>query len=142
MVALAPHVALADTTGTISGVVIDATTRRPLCGARVLVTSPAEVRTLTTDRNGRFYALALTVQPVYFVQTTYARHMTTVVPIGVDAGITSWVELRVPKQLLTISHIPHFPPSIAYRLAPKDVYVLQEGLQLELQQAAPQAQGQ
>jgi len=46
--------AQAGTTGTLSGVAVDAATHAPLVGAQVTVSGPSALESTTTDKNGHF----------------------------------------------------------------------------------------
>ena len=50
----AMSLAFAGTTGTLSGVAVDAATNVPIAGAKVTVTGPSAVVTATTDKSGHF----------------------------------------------------------------------------------------
>jgi hypothetical protein len=51
--------ALAGTTGQLSGIALDSTTKAPLVGAKVTAASPSQIATATTDSGGHFGFLAL-----------------------------------------------------------------------------------
>ncbi len=51
--------AIAGTTGGLNGIVTDATTKAPIAGAKVTVTSPSQVASATTDAGGHFAFVSL-----------------------------------------------------------------------------------
>ena len=46
--------AFAGTTGSLSGIAVDASTQAPIAGAKVTVSGPSDVETTTTDKTGHF----------------------------------------------------------------------------------------
>jgi hypothetical protein len=63
--------ALAGTTGSLAGTVVDAVTRAPIAGALVTATSPSQVARVTTDASGRFTFLSL-APDTYTLSTSHA----------------------------------------------------------------------
>ena len=51
--------ALAGTTGTLRGSVVDTQTRAPIAGVRITATSPSQIAVTQTDSGGRFQFISL-----------------------------------------------------------------------------------
>ncbi len=54
-----PNAGSAATTGSLTGTVVDASTRAPIAGAQVTATSPSQLARVTTDASGRFTFISL-----------------------------------------------------------------------------------
>lgn len=67
---LAPDLALAGTTGSLSGTVTDSTTGKPLANATVSIASPSQSVSVKTDASGHFSFLTL-APDTYTVSTEY-----------------------------------------------------------------------
>ncbi len=63
--------AIAGTTGSLTGTVVDAATKAPIAGANVTATSPSQVARVTTDSAGRFTFISL-APDTYTIQAEHA----------------------------------------------------------------------
>src|SRR5690348_13914261 len=71
--------ALAGTTGTISGHVVDSSTQAPVAGARVTVASPSQTESTTTDAAGAYAFVSLSPD-TYAVTATATGYDATSLP--------------------------------------------------------------
>lgn len=85
--------------GTLSGTVLDASTRSPISGATVTAKSPSNSYTATTDSGGRFTILGVAVD-TYTVTITASGHDLVNVP-----GVTVFGDQ--PNSVGTVSLEPH-----------------------------------
>ena len=96
---------LAGTTGTLSGTVTNAATHQPLAGAKVMVTSPSQSASVTTDGSGHYAFLALGPD-TYTVTVTIAGYDTsTVSGTTVIADQTRTLGITANKTLQTIGKV-------------------------------------
>jgi len=97
--------ALAGTTGGLTGVVIDASSNAPIAGARVSVTSPSQAASVTTDASGRFSFLTL-APDTYTVSVVRDNYQPFTVPgQAIFADTVQTVTARLQKTLSTIAHV-------------------------------------
>ena len=88
---------LAGTTGSISGTIVDATTKDPLAGAKVTVASPSQTAGAATDRTGHFVLLNL-APDTYTVTVEYAGYDSVVeTDVNVFADQTNSLALTATK---------------------------------------------
>jgi hypothetical protein len=93
---------LAGTTGSVNGVVTEATTNTPLAGARVTMTSPSQQTSGNTDAQGRFTFISL-APDTYTLTVTATGHQTVTQPgITVQADQNLNLNFSAPKQLQRI----------------------------------------
>ena len=121
-----PAVALADTTGTISGVIVDTATGAPIPGATVSVNGPCEKRSVITDETGHFTILAITPD-TYTLTVEKIGYQTTAFPWATtSAGQVTYLKLnlsKIPRKIATLDS--PFPRFLGVRtLEPNDVYLL------------------
>jgi Carboxypeptidase regulatory-like domain/TonB dependent receptor/TonB-dependent Receptor Plug Domain len=97
--------ALAGTTGGLTGSVVDAASSAPVAGAVVTVSSPSQTNTVTTDASGRFSFLTL-APDTYTVSVTKAQYSDTSLPgEAIFADTVQSVQVRIQKTLSTIAHV-------------------------------------
>ena len=97
---------LAGTTGAITGAVVDATTSKPIAGARVSATSPSQSASTTTDTNGRFTFISLTPDTYAVSVAEGAGYDTTSVSgVTVQADQTVAVNLTPALKLKVIGKV-------------------------------------
>ena len=97
---------LAGTTGTITGDVVDASTRKPIAGARVSAVSPSQSSATTTDGAGRFSFVSLTPDTYTLaVGASGAYDAASVSGITVQADQTVSVSVSQPAKLKQIGTI-------------------------------------
>src|ERR1700738_1652348 len=79
----------AATTGTISGTVVDAATKKPAAGVSVTAVSPSDRATATTDANGFYniYNLAPDTYVVSFTLKGYEKYVLTGVTVVQDQNV-------------------------------------------------------
>jgi hypothetical protein len=94
---------LAGTTGTLSGTVIDSSTKQPLVGAKVTVTSPSETTSATTGSNGHFEILSL-APDTYTLSISFAGYDASAVSgITIFADNTRDLVIPADKSTKTIA---------------------------------------
>jgi hypothetical protein len=96
---------LAGTTGTVSGTIVDASTKAPLGGAKVTIVSPSATASTVADSSGHF--IFLSVAPdTYAVSVELAGYdSATETGIGVFADQTASLAFTLTKALRTIGRI-------------------------------------
>ncbi|MBV9333307.1 MAG: carboxypeptidase regulatory-like domain-containing protein, partial [Candidatus Eremiobacteraeota bacterium] len=95
----------AATTGTISGVVVDATTRAPIAGAQVSAVSPSQVARVTADSAGRFTFLSLAPDTYTISAERAGYEPVSIAGIAVFADQSQIVSISLPKSLKEIAHV-------------------------------------
>ncbi len=97
---------LAGTTGSITGTVADASTAKPIAGARVTATSPSQSATTTSDASGRFSFVSLTPD-TYTLATpeTSTYDATSVSGVTVQSDQTVNVSVNQPTKLKVIGAV-------------------------------------
>ncbi|MGA8576814.1 MAG: TonB-dependent receptor [Candidatus Cybelea sp.] len=99
------RVASAGTTGTITGMVVNAATRVPIAGAEVSATSPSQVARVTTDAAGRFTFLSLGPE-TYTITVTRAGFDTVIIAgISVFADQSQSIPIALQKSLKQIARV-------------------------------------
>lgn len=102
---LAPDLALAGTTGVLTGTVVDAATGKPVAGAAVTATSPSQTVTQKTDASGRYTILSL-APDTYTVSVEEPGYQpSSDQGITIAADTTATVGLQLAKQLRTIGKV-------------------------------------
>ena len=102
---LAPDLALAGTTGVLTGTVVDATTGKPVAGAAVTATSPSQTVTQRTDASGHYTILSL-APDTYTVSVEEPGYQpSSDQGITIAADTTATVGLQLAKQLRTIGKV-------------------------------------
>ncbi|MDQ2872611.1 MAG: TonB dependent receptor [Candidatus Eremiobacteraeota bacterium] len=97
--------AMAGTTGTITGTVVDASTGTPVANVKVSAASPSASATTTTDARG-FYALQSLIPDTYTV--SFQRESfepATLTGITVQQDLTVTENIRLNKSLKTIASV-------------------------------------
>ena len=96
--------ALAGTTGGLTGTVIDATSRAPIAGAVVTISSPSQTAAVTTDASGHFGFLTLTpdTYTVSVTKDTYSPFSSAGVAVFADTVQTFTAPIA---KLNTIAHV-------------------------------------
>jgi hypothetical protein len=97
---------LAGTTGSITGTVVDASTNKPIPGARVTALSPSQSATATTDSGGRFTFVSLSPDTYSVTVAASANHDAYALNgITVQADTTQNVSLAQPPLLQRIGSV-------------------------------------
>jgi hypothetical protein len=97
--------ALAGTTGGLTGTVLDAGSGAPIAGARVQVSSPSDVSSVTTDASGHFAFLTL-APDTYTLSVTKTGYQDLSIPgQSVFADTVQTVTVRVANALRTIARV-------------------------------------
>ena len=102
---LAPDLALAGTTGVLTGTVVDATTGKPVAGATVTATSPSQTVTQKTDASGRYTILSLAPDTYTVSVEEPGFQPASDAGITIAADTTATVGLQLSKQLRTIGKV-------------------------------------
>ncbi len=97
--------AIAGTTGTITGTVVDATTRAPIPDARVTASSPSQVAHVTSDASGRFIFLSLGPDTYTISAERPGYTMVSVAGISVFADQSQSVPIALQKSLKEIARV-------------------------------------
>ncbi|HTV73796.1 MAG TPA: TonB-dependent receptor [Candidatus Acidoferrales bacterium] len=97
-------IALAGTTGNLSGVVLEADTGAPVAKATVTVSSPSQTASTTTDGQGRFTILSLAPDSYTVTVEKQGYDSTSVSGIEVYADQTQQLGLKARKTLQEIGH--------------------------------------
>jgi hypothetical protein len=96
---------LAGTTGSVSGVVIDASTKRPLADATVTATSPSQTATATTDAAGKFTFISL-LPDTYTIRAAKSGYQPLANPgISIFADQTQVLTLTLQPSLKVIARV-------------------------------------
>src|SRR5580700_4206158 len=97
--------ALAGTTGTVTGTVVDASTRAPIAGASVTATSPSQIERVTTDAAGRFTFISL-APDTYTISATHARFESQAIAgISVFADQSQTIPIALQRGLKEIARV-------------------------------------
>ena len=122
--ALFPVDASAETTGSIAGLVVDST-GRPVSGATVTVSSPAQVAHATTDAGGRYAILDL-VPGTYSLRVEKSAYWAAVYPnLAVNAGEQTVADAQIHVLLRTVTiDFVHDPVTLVNRTEAADIYHL------------------
>jgi TonB dependent receptor/Carboxypeptidase regulatory-like domain/TonB-dependent Receptor Plug Domain len=97
---------LAGTTGAISGDVADASTNKPIAGARVSAVSPSQSSTTTTDASGRFSFVSLAPDTYTIgVAASAAYDAASISGVTVQADQNVTVNLAPPAKLKQIGSV-------------------------------------
>jgi hypothetical protein len=97
--------AIAGTTGQLTGVAVDAVTNAPIPGAKVTAASPSQIATTTTDSGGRFSFLSLDPD-TYTVSIELGGYQdTSVSGVTITADNSRTLNLSVRKELRTIGSV-------------------------------------
>ncbi len=99
------QIALAGTTGNLSGVVVDAATGAPVAGATVTVTSPSDSRSSKTDASGSFAFLSLASDTYVVSIEGTGFDSTSESGVSVFADQTQRLNVRLNKSLRTIGTV-------------------------------------
>lgn len=75
----------AGTTGSLTGVVVDASTNRPLAGVRVVADSPSQNASVVTDRTGHFSFLSLSPDSYRLTASADGHDTSSVSGVTVEA---------------------------------------------------------
>src|SRR5579872_4062346 len=102
--------------GTLSGTVLDSTTRAPISGASVTAKSPSNSYSATTDSSGKFSILGVSVD-TYMISATAPGHDTVNVPgVTVFGDQTNSVgTISLEPHLATIARVTSRSVSSAYQ---------------------------
>ena len=95
-------IALAGTTGTLSGTATDATTNMPLAGVKVTAASPSQIATAITDRGGHYAFLNLAPDSYTVSAELGGYEPGSVTGVTVVADNTNVLPLPLSKSLKTI----------------------------------------
>ena len=97
--------ALAGTTGSVTGTVTDGKTHLPLAGVRVEIASPAQASATVTDASGRFtfISLAPDTYAITLGKTGYERLVAAGITVQADQELTE--QLALQPSLQQIGHV-------------------------------------
>src|SRR5580704_16208331 len=97
--------ALAGTTGSITGTVVDATSRAPIAGAQVTAASPSQVARVTTDAAGRFTFISL-APDTYTISASHSGFETlSIAGISVFADQNQAIPIALQKNRKEIARV-------------------------------------
>jgi outer membrane receptor protein involved in Fe transport len=97
---------LAGTTGTITGTVVDASTNRPIAGAKVSALSPSQSASTTSDSNGRFTFVSLSPDTYSLTVAASSNHDPySLNGVTVQADASQTVTLAQPTTLQKIGSV-------------------------------------
>lgn len=109
---LAPHLALADTTGVLSGQVVNFNTQRPIANVIVEATSPSSDRKAHTDAHGDFVFLDL-APDTYRLSFTHALYFSNASgPIAIHPGEHQYLMAALKQRLWQIDGFFIRPPGL------------------------------
>jgi hypothetical protein len=95
----------AGTTGSLTGTVVDASTRAPIAGASVTATSPSQIERVTTDAAGRFTFISL-APDTYTISATHARFESQAIAgISVFADQSQTIPIALQRGLKEIARV-------------------------------------
>jgi hypothetical protein len=97
--------ALAGTTGGLSGTATDSATNLPLAGVKVTAASPSQIATATTDKSGHYAFLNLAPDTYTVSAETPGYESTSLTGVTVVADNTSVVPIALSKELKTIGTV-------------------------------------
>jgi hypothetical protein len=99
------HAALAGTTGSITGTVVDATSRAPIAGAQVTAASPSQIARVTTDAAGRFTFISL-APDTYTISASHSGFETlSIAGISVFADQNQAIPIGLQRSLKEIARV-------------------------------------
>jgi Carboxypeptidase regulatory-like domain len=101
----AHSMALAGTTGTLTGTIVDAATKTPIAGAAVTATSPSQVARATTDSSGRFSLLSLAPDTYVVSIERPGYESLSIVGISIFADQTQSIPIAIQRSLKQIAHV-------------------------------------
>jgi hypothetical protein len=93
---------IAGTTGTLTGVLQDATTQAPLAGVRITVASPSQTATATTDASGHFSFLSLAPDTYLVSAQKPGYDSVTLQGVTIQADTSQSITLNAQKALQQI----------------------------------------
>lgn len=120
---LAPTPALADTTGILSGHIVDFNTQRPIADVVVEATSPSADRKVHTDSHGDFVLLNLPPDDyrLTFTHNLYFANASS--PIAIHSGDHQYIVAALKREFALIDGIISFPIGYLVRAGvTSDVY--------------------
>ena len=97
--------ALAGTTGTLTGTVVDAATKTPLAGVTVTVTSPSQIARVTTDAAGRYTFLSLAPDTYTVAAERNGYDSVSIAGISIFADQTQSIPIGLQKSLKQIARV-------------------------------------
>lgn len=97
--------AQAGTTGAITGTVVNATTKAPVAGVRVVATSASQTAIVTTDAAGRFAFLSLAPDTYTISASKEGFDTASLTGISVFADQLQTVHVALAASLRTIAHV-------------------------------------
>ena len=105
IVALVCGNAIAGTTGTINGKIVDNASGAPIAGVRVTASSPSGTSSTSSDASG-FYSIQQMIPDTYTVSFHVNGYQDTSIPgITVQQDLTSRLDQRMQKELRTIATV-------------------------------------
>ena len=118
-----PLSALAATTGSLTGTVVDGQTRAPLAGVAVTVSSPSQVEHVTTDASGRYTFLSLGPDTYTLSAQRNGYDVQSIAGVVVFAGQSQTIQVAMQKTLKTIANVTATSPLSVVRAGTgTDVY--------------------
>jgi Carboxypeptidase regulatory-like domain/TonB dependent receptor/TonB-dependent Receptor Plug Domain len=123
VLAASPFAALAGTTGTLRGHVVEAGTQTPIAGAVVVATSPSQVAQTTTDAAGTFSFISLNPD-TYTISATKVGYDGASVPgVSIFADQSGTTTVSMNKKLKTIANtMARSSTSLVHSGVTSDVY--------------------
>ena len=97
--------ALAGTTGAVTGVVVDTTTKAPIAGATVTAASPSQIATVTSDASGRFTFISLAPDTYTITARKTGYDEQSVAGISVFADQSQTLAVNLQKSLKQIARV-------------------------------------
>ncbi len=102
---LSPHAAIAGTTGTIAGVVTDATSGAPIANVKVTAAAPSGSQSTTTNATG-FYSLQALTPDTYTVSFQAPGYNASSQPgVTVQQDFVYKLDMKITKSLKTIASV-------------------------------------
>ena len=102
---IAPHAAIAGTTGTITGTVVDASSGSPIANVKVTAAAPSGTQSATTNSAG-FYSLQQMIPDTYTVSFQASGYEAYSTPgVTVQQDLTYKLDAKLNKSLRTIANV-------------------------------------
>jgi hypothetical protein len=101
----------AGTTGVLTGTLVDATTKKPLVGAKISVASPSQIATVTSDSTGRFAILSLAPDTYTLSVELAGYEVSSLAGVTIFADNSRDVAISASKIVKTIAVVQSKPAS-------------------------------
>ncbi len=123
VMSVTPLAALAATTGSLSGTVVDTQSRAPIAGALVTIASPSQVEHATTDASGHYTFISLGPDTYTLSAERDGYDTQAIAGVVVFAGQSQTIPLALQKSLKTIANVTaRSPLSVVRPGTGTDVY--------------------